>query len=211
MATDSKVLASALRNVTQGPKQFGYGFAAVAGEAQSLAAMAPSVIQGFPDNVAPEVKSEVLAGFSLRYAELQPVTKYIRDGHDGWKALVKGDAVPKGVEPHEIGVAFAMAYTSAEFGALRKEQPNLHAIVGAIRKSASTYLSNTWNRMVSMHKSASAGTRERAVNAVWFDAAKKALDGLQTRAKNARAKGDTTAPAEDVIDKATRAYLAAIK
>lgn len=209
MATDSKVLASAIRNATQGPKAFAYGFATVAGEARSLASMAPSIIAGFPDNVSPETWAEVDAGFLLRYAEIQPITKYIRDGHDGWKVLE--GTPPKGVEPHEIGVAFAMAYTGAEFGALRKEQPNLHAIVGDIRKKASTYRSNTRNRMIAMYKESQAGTRERAVNAVWYEAAQKVMDGLQTRAKNARAKGDTTAPAEDVVRKACDAFLKAIK
>jgi hypothetical protein len=209
MATDSKVLNAAIRNAMTGPRAFAYGFAAVAGEAQSMAARAAEVFPGFPDNVAPEARTEADAGLNLRYAEIQPVTKYVRDGHDGWKIL-DGPA-PKGIEPHEIGVAFALAYTSAEFGALRKEQPNLHAIVGAIRKDASTYRSNTWSRMVSMYKASLNKTRERGVNALWFEAAKKTLTGLETRAKNARAKGDTTAPSEAAIGKATAAYLAAIK
>jgi hypothetical protein len=209
MATDSKILASAIKNATQGPKQFGYGFAAIAGEAQSMAAKAAKIIPGFPDSVAPETKAEVLAGFMLRRAEVQPVVKYIRDGHDGWKVM-DGPA-PKGIEPHEIGVAFAMAYTTHEFGALKKEQPNLHAIVGTIRKDASTYLSNTWARMVRDYKASLESKRGRGENASWFDFTKKTLTGLETRAKNARAKGDTSAPAEDAINKATRAYFAALK
>lgn len=208
MSKKSKVSTNQA-NAVNSPKTLGYAFATNLGATVSLAAKAATLIPGFPENVAPEVKTEVIAGFTLRKAELVPVIEYHREAHDTWTPIT--GEVPKGVTPHEIGVAYAMAYSPTDFGKLKTETPNLHRIVKTIRDDVSKYNSNTWSRMVAMYKTSQDGSRERAANASWYDAMRKTLDGLATRAKNARTKGDTTAPDEAKIGKAIEAYLTAIK
>ena len=171
-------------------------------------------IESFPE-VSKEVREEIFAGYLVTYAGLpkHAPTKYIREGSDVFIPVAKDTKLPEKAEIVEFSVAVAMSYTSQAYGSLRKDSPNLHSIIKQYRIEFSKFSTQKLARLIADWKllPENAVERERAVNADFSAACKKALDGLATRNKNALAKGDASAVGTEKFKSAMRAFFDALK
>ena len=158
------------------------------------------------DKVSDEQKAELSDGFRLRFNSNNPAKQYRKEGDDVYVPMEKGDTA--------IGIDVAMNYTTHAFGQLKGTRPNFHAIIKAWRDGFSTYSSQKLCRLIIAIKAIeneNAGiTKTRAPNAAFEVWIKTALDGIKTRNKNARSKGDTTALSDAQLSKAVDAFRAAL-
>ena len=158
------------------------------------------------DKVSDEQKTELSDGFRLRYNSNNPVKQYAKEGDDVYVPMEKGTT--------GIGIDVAMSYTTHAFGQLKSTRPNFHGIIKAWRDGFSTYASQKLGRLIAAIKviedENSGVTKTRAPNAAFEVWVKKALDGIKTRNKNARSKGDTTAISDAQLSKAIDAFRAAL-
>jgi len=161
------------------------------------------------DKVSDEQKAELSDGFRLRYNSNNPVKQYSKEGDDVYVPLAVAKEGAVGV-----GVDVAMSYTTHAFGQLKGTRPNFHALIKAWRDGFSTYASQKFCRLIIAIKAIeneNAGvTKTRAPNAEFIAWVTKALDGIKTRNKNARSKGDTTALSDAQLSKAIDAFRAAL-
>ena len=171
-------------------------------------------IESFPA-VSKEVREEIFAGYLVTYAGLPkhaPI-KFIREGSDVFIPVTKETKIPEKAEIVEFSVAVAMSYTAQSFGTLRKDSPNLHSIIKQYRIEFSKFSTQKLARLIADWKllPENVVARERAVNAEFSAACKKALDGLEKRNKNALAKGDASAVGTEKFKHAMRAFFEALK
>ena len=163
-------------------------------------------ITGDGAKLSDEHKVALSDGFRLRFNSNNPVKQYAKEGDDVYVPMEKGDT--------GIGIDVAMSYTTHAFGQLKGTRPNFHGIIKAWRDGFSTYASQKLGRLIATIKAIeneNAGvTKTRAPNAEFTVYVAKALDGIKTRNKNARSKGDTTALSDVQIGKAIDAFKMAL-
>ena len=163
-----------------------------------------------PDFISDENKTELFAGYAVRYNVLHPAQVYLREGEDNYIPL--GDAkAPEGRETVSVGIDVVLAYTTHAFGQLKSTRPNYHGIIGKWREEFGKYARNKLGDLRKYIAGLDGATKERkrAVNlefkAYLFDA-KGVIEAMKTRNKNARSKGDGTAVPDDVLKKAIEAF-----
>jgi hypothetical protein len=163
------------------------------------------------DSISDENKTELFAGYAVRYNVLHPAQVYLREGEDNYIPLGEAKA-PEGRETVSIGIDVVLAYTTSAFGQLRSTRPNYHGLIKAMREAFRVYASG---KLGDLHKYIAkfdgvTKERTRAVNlefkAYLFDAKKGVIDVMKTRNKNARSKGDGTAVPDDVLKEAIDAF-----
>ena len=158
------------------------------------------------DKISDEHKAALFDGFRLRFNSNNPVKQYSKEGDDVYVPMEKGDT--------GIGIDVAMSYTTHAFGQLKGTRPNFHGIIKAWRDGFSTFAAQKLSRLLAAIKAIeneNAGvTKTRAPNAEFTVYVAKALDGIKTRNKNARSKGDTTALSDAQIGKAIDAFKMAL-
>ena len=158
------------------------------------------------DKVSDEHKAALSDGFRLRFNSNNPAKAYAKEGDDVYVPMEKGTTA--------IGVDVAMSYTTHAFGQLKGTRPNFHGIIKAWRDGFSTYASQKLGRLIAAIKvieNENAGVaKTRAPNAAFEVWVKKALDGIKTRNKNARSKGDATAISDAQLSKAIDDFRAAL-
>ena len=164
---------------------------------QFIHSKCPTFLDAIPD----EIKAEIESGQMLRYNELHPAQYYSAE----WVPVSEG---AEGAFKVDINVV--MSFSSQEFGKWRNEDPIKHGIHKAWRDDWGTYKSNRLGdlkRYVKQYLEKLNGKQhERAPTkdfAVWL---KEEIDTIKTRAKNAKARGDTT-----VDDSVISAIAKAIK
>lgn len=165
-------------------------------------------ILGFPE-ISKEAKAEMFDGYLITYTGL-PANRgqYFKlEGSDTYLP------VPAGTEGALLFNAHvAMAYTQQQFGALRANQPNLHAILKGYRDAFSKFANNKLQELIKRWKLLyeDKGSRTRAVNSTFIEAVAKSLDALETRNKNALAKGDDSAVGVERFKAARAAFMRAL-
>lgn len=167
-----------------------------------------AVTQGVKsEKVTDEQKSEIYAGYMVRFNENNPVVSYLREGEDNYIPLGNNPA-PEGREAILIGVDHVMAYTTHAFGQLKSERPNYYAIVNGTRDAFNKYASNTLRKLLIGIKAIETGVvdRTRSPNAAFEKFSHDVLEKLKTRNKNAASKGDMTAVPENVLKDAITAF-----
>lgn len=153
------------------------------------------------DKVPEAARDEVFAGYMMRYNELHPAQRYIREGEDTY-IPVATDAPAKG-ETIEIGVAYAMAFSTHEYGRLK---PALKKIVGAWREKFVVYRSDRWNDLFKVK-----AKRERGETKAFADRMKKLSETTQNQNKVALSRGDPTAVGVEKLKAAWAAFFNALK
>jgi hypothetical protein len=160
-----------------------------------------SKCSSFLEAIPEEIKAEIEAGQMLRYHELHPAQFYTQD----WVPCEEGT---KGSRKVDINIV--MSFSSQEYGKWKNEDPIKHGIHKTWRDDWSTYKSNRLGdlkRYVRAYLDKLNGTkRERAPTkdfAVWL---KEEIATIKSRAKTAKARGDTT-----VDDSVINAIAKAIK
>jgi hypothetical protein len=132
-------------------RDFAYQQAGTVDTQTSQARYALDNFVGFPESIQEDTKSELYAGYRLRYIENNPAVVYaIINGH--YVKPTEEQLKSKKVEKVEIGVDYAFSFSSQEFGKLKNTNPALHAVLFVVRKGLSTYQSNTYGALVQKAK-----------------------------------------------------------
>jgi hypothetical protein len=173
-------------------KDAGYKQALIGEANNTVAAFVLDKCPGFLDDVPKEIKTELYAGFMLRKHELTG-TKFYRLSDGVYIPVEKPAADDKGLV--QFTIESAMSYSQQEFGRMRISDPAKRAVIEPLREAFTKYASNCMRDLTAKIRSiVNAGKpRERAPNAEFDDAMKKAFDSFEKRVKTAKERGDTTA------------------
>jgi hypothetical protein len=143
----------------------------------------------FDEEKDEKTETELDEGIKLRFYENRGDKYYVRVSD----AIVEAKADTEGAIVANVHVAFAM--TPQEFGKLRDTDAPWHGVLGKIRESYRKYRSDCMNALVSAIKKIKTGDkpRERKANLNFSEYVTKVFGDLETRAKNAKARSDSTA------------------
>ena len=103
----------------------------------------------------------------------------------------------------EVGVAYAMAFSTHEYGRLK---PALKKIVGAWREKFGVYRSDRWNDLFKVKTK-----RERGETKAFADRMKKLCETTEKQNKVALSRGDPTAVGVEKLKAAWAAFFNALK
>ena len=111
-------------------KDLGYKQAVTGDTFRSQAQYALENIVGFPESVPEEAKTQLFDGYRLRLNENSPPEVYaVIDGN--YVKATEEMVANKKVEKIKVGVDFAFSFSQQQFGQLKNEQPQLHALIKA--------------------------------------------------------------------------------
>ena len=175
-------------------------------------------VKGFPDNVSDEDIVSIRQGYKRKHSELNPATQYCIVEGKYLKVSdmqLQGIEMPKKPELVNIGVDYAFSFTQQQAGKLKEtHNPTLHAIVADIRTKCNKYETTTYDKLVAtahlVIKERKGEKKERKGNLAFMEYLyndKGVFDGMKTRCKNAKAKGDEFADPVK-LDKAIKAFVA---
>ena len=188
-------------------KDLGYKQAVTGDVFRSQAKYALDNIAGFPEDVPEEAKSQLFEGYRLRLNENNPPVLYaVVDGN--YVLATKEMEANKKVEKIKVGVDYAYSFSQQQFGQLKNEQPQLHALIKAWRDKSNKYCSN---RLADLKRQArtilnEGKQRERAPTVLFGERVIMVLDDLKAKCKTAHARGDETAN-EKILREACVAFL----
>lgn len=176
-------------------RDFGYQQALTGDSLVSQAQYALDNFAGFPETIADETKTELYAGYQLRFGENNPAKVYAVV-NDHYVLATDEQVKNKKVEKIEIGVAYAYSYSSQEFGKLKNTNPALHAVVGAVREKFSTYASNKLGDLKrEAKKILNAGKTSTRTTLDFTQSMTKVFEAQSKSVKVKQDRGDTTANA----------------
>ena len=166
--------------------------------------------KAFPESIPDEVKTELYAGYQLRFNEVNKPDRYavVNDHY----LLIDGSnpALEDEKEKVIIGVDYAFSFTQQQYGKLKNENPYLHALIKVWRDKVNTYCSN---RLADLKRQArtilnEGKTRERGATADFAQRIADIFGDLAIKCKNAKARGDETAD-EKKFATARQAFMTA--
>ena len=176
-------------------KDLGYQQAGTGDSLEAQAGYALANIAGFPEDIPSEAKEMIYDGYRMRHNERHPAKVYavVNDHY----VLATPEQIKNAkVEKIEIGVAYAFAYSSQEFGKLKNTNPALHGIVKTIRDDVGDYCSNRLGDLKRACKKILAkrnGTTSTRTTLDFAQSMLKAFEAQEKSVKVKQAKGDTTA------------------
>lgn len=199
-----------LADSVTGLTDLGYKHARTREAGAALALRAGEMISGFPENVSDEDKARVFEGYRLRKDELDGTVYYRLEGKDTYFLATREEYLKDQSNHMALNVPYAFSYTQQQFGALKKEQPNKHALLKAVRDSVNKYCSNTWGNLVSTFKALTRGPRSRDGNKSFYDWLGENFDAITKRAAVARTREGGDVPSESQLKKAIAAFKKAL-
>jgi hypothetical protein len=176
-------------------KDLGYQQASTGDSLDSQAEYALANISGFPEDISSEAREMLYEGYRQRKSERNPAKVYavVNDHY----ILATPEQIKNAkVEKVEIGVAYAFAFSSQEFGKLKNTNPALHGIVKGIREDVSDYCSNRLGDLKRACKKILAKRNGNTTTRTTLDFAEsmtKLFDAQTKSVKVKEAKRDTTA------------------
>jgi hypothetical protein len=174
-------------------KDLGYQQAKTGDSLETQAQFALENIKGFPDDVPSEARESLYDGYRMRYSERKPAVMYAVI-NDHYVIATPEQVQNKKIEKIEIGVAYAFAYSSQEFGKLKNTNPALHGIIKSVRDDVADYCSN---RLGDLRRAAKKLTAKKdGATRTTLDFAQSMLKAFEAQEKSVKvkqAKGDTTA------------------
>ena len=174
-------------------KDLGYQQAKTGDSLETQAKFALDNIKGFPEDVPSEAKDALYDGYRMRYSERKPAVMYAVI-NDHYVIATPEQVQNKKIEKIEIGVAYAFAYSSQEFGKMKNTNPALHGIIKVIRDDVADYCSNRLGDLKRASKKLIAkkdGTTRTTLD--FAQSMLKAFEAQEKSVKVKQAKGDTTA------------------
>ena len=174
-------------------KDLGYQQAKTGDSLETQAKFALDNIKGFPEDVPSEARDALYDGYRMRYSERKPAVMYAVI-NDHYVIATPEQAQNKKIEKIEIGVAYAFAYSSQEFGKLKNTNPALHGIIKVIRDDVADYCSNRLGDLKRASKKLIA--KKDGASRTTLDFAQSMLKAFEAQEKSVKvkqAKGDTTA------------------
>ena len=176
-------------------KDLGYQQASTGDSLDNQAEYALANISGFPEDISSEAREMLYEGYRQRKSERNPAKVYAVV-NDHYILATPEQVQNKKIEKIEIGVAYAFAYSSQEFGKLKNTNPALHGIVKGIRDDVGDYCSNRLGDLKRACKKILAkrnGTSTTRTTLDFADSMTKLFDAQSKSVKVKEAKRDTTA------------------
>jgi hypothetical protein len=176
-------------------KDLGYQQASTGDSLDNQAEYALANISGFPEDISSEAREMLYEGYRQRKSERNPAKIYAVV-NDHYILATPEQVQNKKIEKIEIGVAYAFAYSSQEFGKLKNTNPALHGIVKGIRDDVGDYCSNRLGDLKRACKKILAkrnGTSTTRTTLDFADSMTKLFDAQSKSVKVKEAKRDTTA------------------
>lgn len=182
-------------NVTS-MKDAGYQSAISSERIASVARYVYSQCPDFTNEVSDEIKTQLRAGWALRWQELNPAVSY----NDDWVPVENGSYV--------MTVDVCFSYSQQAFGQLKEADPVKHGIIKGVRDTFNKYASNRMADLKSaVRKVENEGKPRERIQAKTFDKyLEDVFKGLKARAKTALARQDDTAPNEVKLRMAIDAF-----
>lgn len=178
----------------QSIKDLGYQQAKTGDTLRSQGKFALENIAGFPESVPDEAKTQLYDGYRLRFAENNPTKIYaIVDGN--YVLATAEMEANKKIEKIKLSVDYVFSFSQQQFGQLKNEQPQLHALHKAVRDTTNKYCSNRLSDLKRVARSIlnESKTRERAPTVLFGERVVSTLDDLKAKCKTASSRGDETA------------------
>ena len=172
-------------NVTS-MKEAGYQSAVGAERIASVARYVYSQCPNFTNEVSDEIKTQLRAGWALRWQELNPAVAYTED----WVPNEKGS--------HIMTVDVCFSYSQQAFGQLKESDPVKHGVIKGVRDTFNKYASNRMADLKSaVRKVENEGKpKVKAPTKSFNSFLEDTFKTLKARAKTAKARGDDSAPDE---------------
>ena len=176
-------------------KDLGYQQAQTGDSLETQGEFALDNIKGFPEEISTEDRESLYEGYRLRHSERHPAKVYavVNDHY----VLATPEQIKNAkVEKVEMGVAYAFAYSSQEFGKLKNTNPALHGIIKVIRDDVADYCSNRLGDLKRACKRILAKRNGNTTTRTTLDFAQSMLNAFEAQEKSVKvkqAKGDTTA------------------
>jgi len=172
-------------NVTS-MKDAGYQSAVGAERIASVARYVYEQCPNFTNEVSDEVKTQLRAGWALRWQELNPAVAYTED----WVPSEKGS--------HVMTVDVCFSYSQQAFGQLKESDPVKHGVIKGVRDTFNKYASNRMADLKSaVRKIENEGKpKVKAPTKGFTQYLDDTFKAVKARAKTANARGDDTAPNE---------------
>ena len=185
---------------------------------KTLARWALDNVKGFPESVSSDDVLTVRKGSAHRWSINNPAIEYVVIEGNYLRASDLTD-IPAKAERVIIGHDVAFSYTQQQAGKLKEtHSPEYHKLIADVRQAVNAYTSNCWNKLISAGKTEAdlrngvkkARTPNLDFVEYLYDKEKGIFSIMQTRCKNAKAKGDVTAD-EKRLAKAIVAFNVAWK
>jgi hypothetical protein len=172
-------------NVTS-MKEAGYQSAVGAERIASVARYVYEQCPNFTNEVSDEIKTQLRAGWALRWQELNPAVAYTED----WVPNEKGS--------HIMTVDVCFSYSQQAFGQLKESDPVKHGVIKGVRDTFNKYASNRMADLKSaVRKVENEGKpKVKAPTKSFNSFLEDTFKTLKARAKTAKARGDDSAPDE---------------
>lgn len=176
-------------------KDLGYQQAKTGDSLETQAQFALEKIAGFPEDVPSEAREMLYEGYRMRHSERYPAKVYavVNDHY----ILATPEQIKNAkVEKVEMGVSYAFAYSSQEFGKLKNTNPALHGIIKTIRDDVGDYCSNRLGDLKRAAKTLLSKRNGNTTTRTTLDFAQSMLNAFTAQEKSVKvkqAKGDTTA------------------
>ena len=176
-------------------RDLGYQQATTGDNLESQGEYALANIAGFPEEIPSEAREMLYGGYRLRHSERYPAKVYAVV-NDHYTLATPEQTKNAKVEKIEIGVNYAFAFSSQEFGKLKNTNPALHGIIKVIRDDVADYCSNRLGDLKRACKRILAQRNGNTATRTTMDFAQSMLNTFNVQEKSVKvkqAKGDTTA------------------
>jgi hypothetical protein len=193
----AKQAAPSLGSVTvTSMKEAGYQSAISGERIDSVARYVYSQCPNFTNEVSDEVKTQLRAGWALRWQELNPATSY----NDSWVPVENGSYV--------MTVDVCFSYSQQAFGQLKEADPVKHGVIKGVRDAFNKYCSNRMADLKSaVRKVENEGKpKVKAPTKGFTQYIDEMFKSVKARAKTAKARGDDSAPDEVKLRMAIDAF-----
>jgi hypothetical protein len=182
-------------NVTS-MKDAGYQSAISDERKDSVARYVYAQCPNFTNEVSDEVKTQLRAGWALRWQELNPATSY----NDSWVPVENGSYV--------MTVDVCFSYSQQAFGQLKEADPVKHGVIKGVRDAFNKYCSNRMADLKSaVRKVENEGKpKVKAPTKGFTQYIDETFKSVKARAKTAKARGDDSAPDEVKLRMAIDAF-----
>jgi len=193
----AKQVAPSLGSVTvTSMKEAGYQSAISGERIDSVARYVYSQCPNFTNEVSDEVKTQLRAGWALRWQELNPATSY----NDSWVPVENGSYV--------MTVDVCFSYSQQAFGQLKEADPVKHGVIKGVRDAFNKYCSNRMADLKSaVRKVENEGKpKVKAPTKGFTQYIDEMFKSVKARAKTAKARGDDSAPDEVKLRMAIDAF-----
>ena len=170
-------------------KNLMYRFATLKDEELSIAKIVYERCNTFHEEQPEEILEEMKAGSVMKWQELNDPISYTKE----W--------TPCKVNSKEVAfiatAEWALSYSTQKTNGLKESDPKMHAVLRLVQIPLNKYINANKQALVKKveeyHNKLNNIQRVRAVTADFTKTVKDVIDGLKTRCKNAKNRGDTSA------------------